>query len=101
MRILFFPFGPNDRVEIGTQGHKDRRDDAADQALAGIDHSPAAFELVMKARILQNVPSLIGSDVFQASQHRVGTFGRPSGKRSPCQSGVNSTAVPARTGRAG
>ena len=51
--------------------HENSGHDAAHEPLSGIDDLPAAFELIAVAGILQNVPRLVGCDVFQPGQHRI------------------------------
>src|SRR4029077_1178962 len=61
--------GANHRVHVGSLGHEDCGDNAAHEPRSGVDHLPAAFELVAITSVLQHVPSLVSGHVFQTRQY--------------------------------
>ncbi len=81
MRCSFFPLALNHRINIRAARHEHGRDDAADQALSGIENLPSSLELVVKARLLQHVPGFVRSDALQALQHRIGHL-RPAVRKT-------------------
>jgi hypothetical protein len=64
--VFLFSIGANHRIHIRPKGHEYSGYNPADQPFAGINYFPPTFELIAIVGALEQVPSLLGSDVFEA-----------------------------------
>src|SRR5207245_1529195 len=75
--LLFLAVGLDDRIHIGTTRSEHSSYYPPHQTVSGINNFPPRFELIAIARVLQNVPGLIRSNLFQTREHTVSDF-RPA-----------------------
>src|SRR5437899_6759251 len=75
--LFFLAIRLDDRIHIGTTRSEHRSNYPAHETPSWINHFPSRFELIAIARVLQNVPGLIRSNLFQTREHTVSDF-RPA-----------------------
>src|SRR6266571_2436786 len=75
--LFFLAIRLDDRIHIGTTWSEHRSNYPAHETPSWINHFPPRFELIAIARVLQNVPGLIRSNLFQTREHTVSDF-RPA-----------------------
>src|SRR5207237_589114 len=75
--LFFLAIRLDDRIHVRTTRSEHRSNYPAHETLSWINHFPSRFELIAIARVLQNVPGLIRSNLFQTREHTVSDF-RPA-----------------------